>query len=639
MRILRGKSNQEVSSKGFAWFVVGLVLATFFGGAIRTILTSDRVHQRIISELRNRYPQHQFQIEKTEVLLSRGLWPGLGLRLKNLTFRQDVCGKLSFNLEVPQAVLPVNIFSLFKGKVRLGRIELSDGRIHFNYRPCPDEQEASKANGRTAPPRKPMISAPSLDWERASRNLDGLELHNFSLTYERNVTWKILVHSMSVDVDDDLSAKGLLEIQKSLPTGTLSHFVDLDASGDNRVLEWGVRSEFKEGTFKLKGSLDLNSQLMELQVKARQLPMKDIASELHQMGFASKDVRLRAAWLSCELDWNGLFSKPLDMPLTVRECKIEGSYGRVELDEAEVALNRNPIEMKKAATLKVAKLQMQPILEVLGREVLPKVFAKSGVWSGDIQYLNPHAWKVDGHLEGLEVVFSNRSVRGKQIIDSMQTLLKTADNRIEGKLSDIRVRGGEFAGHIDFKLHEDWRNGEFKAQVERLRFSPSIQNLMLGGTVGTLKLDGRGLLQDGELSKWDGELELEQITGEGWQVDGIQLSSRYTPGLFHLMGQAKKARVTPTSPVFSQLTVVKPGEEDVFSWTNLRTEVDVQADRGFLHDLSGYEDENREVWKIRGSWVRDGEFNANLVIGGNRKKIYSLTSEKGALTIQRSNRP
>src|ERR1700677_622547 len=101
MRILRGQSNLEVSSKGFALFVVGLVLATFIGGAIKTVLSSDQVHNRIVTELRTRFPKQEFQLGQTEVLLSRGFWPALGLRVHNLSFKQDVCGKLSFVLNIP----------------------------------------------------------------------------------------------------------------------------------------------------------------------------------------------------------------------------------------------------------------------------------------------------------------------------------------------------------------------------------------------------------------------------------------------------------------------------------------------------------------------------------------------------------
>ena len=151
MRILRGKSDLEVSSQGFAWFVVGLVLATFIGGAVRTILSSDQVHKRIVSELKARFPKHEFTLGKTEVLLSSGLWPGLGLRVQNLSFKQETCDKLSFTLEVPEAILPVDMLSLRKRKVRLGRVELSKGRIHLNYRPCPAAATPNAAVAATAP--------------------------------------------------------------------------------------------------------------------------------------------------------------------------------------------------------------------------------------------------------------------------------------------------------------------------------------------------------------------------------------------------------------------------------------------------------------------------------------------------------
>src|SRR6185312_9227354 len=130
MRILRGRSNLEVSSTGFAWFVVGLVLATFLGGALRVALQSDRVHQRIVSELRERFPKQDIQIGATEVLLSRGVWPALGLRVHDLIVKQDVCGKLSFLLTLPDAVLPLDLLSLRNGTIRLNDVELNGGELH-----------------------------------------------------------------------------------------------------------------------------------------------------------------------------------------------------------------------------------------------------------------------------------------------------------------------------------------------------------------------------------------------------------------------------------------------------------------------------------------------------------------------------
>lgn len=148
MRILRSQSNIEVSYKGFAWFVVGLILATFLGGAIRTILSSDRVQARITSELKNRFPRHEFNIGHTEVLLSRGLWPGLALRLTDVVFKQDVCGKLSFVLDVPQMVLPVDLWRLLQGQPRLGIVDIESGSARLDYRDC----SAKPCRSRAYPP-------------------------------------------------------------------------------------------------------------------------------------------------------------------------------------------------------------------------------------------------------------------------------------------------------------------------------------------------------------------------------------------------------------------------------------------------------------------------------------------------------
>jgi len=636
MRILRGKSNLEVSSKGFAWFVVGLVLATFMGGAVRTILRSDQVHTRIVNELRARFPQHQFQMDKTEVILSRGLWPGLGLRLTNLSFRQDVCGKLSFVMEVPQAVLPVDLLSLRKGKVRLGRVELHDGRMHFDYYPCaenPKAMEESKLSAVDRALKRPALAAPALDWQKVARHLDAIQLDNFTLTYERNVTWRALVHSMRLNLSDELAAHGVMEVRKILPEGHLSHTIDIEASGDGPILQWGIRSEFKEGTVRLKGSLDLNNQVAVIQANARQLPLKDLVSDLHQMGFVERDLRLKTTWLSCGVKWEGSLVRPEEAPIHADDCKIEGGYGRIDLESAEFWLP-NLATLKKPALLKVSKLQMQPLLEALGRQVLPRVLAKPGVWSGELSYLSGDSWRLDGHLEQVEVVFSNRSVRGKQVLERLRTRVERGSGRIEAKVDELQIRGGDFQGELQFTLLEDWRNGDFKAEIAKLRFNPSIQILLVGGVLGELKFSGQGALQAGELGRWSGDFELSQASGAGWEVLGVQGKSRYSPGVFHLEGGAREARILPEWGAYAQLKTVRPESSGAVTWHGLQARVDILGQGGSIESVSGVEKSSQQPWRLKGSWVRDGEFNALLSLGPGKAQTFMLRGEKGLLNVQ-----
>ncbi len=618
--------------RGFPWFVLGLVFATFIGGAVRTVLTSDRVHKRIVAELRGRFPQQEFQIGQTEVLLSRGLWPGLGLRVKNLSFRQDVCGKLSFVINVPEAVLPVDLFALGRGKMRLGHVQLSDGHIHLNYVACPPKSAAPAVE--VAKAKKPMIRAPSLDWNKVSAHLNAIEIENFTLTYERNVTWKMLVPTMRFDFAGDLLAHGQLEIQKSLPFGALSHLVDVEAQGDDRVMNWRVQTEFKEGRVQLKGSLDLNSQGAEITALAHQLPMKDVVAELYQMGFLKRDLRLKATWFSCGLKWEGAIEKPELSPVVAHDCKVEGGYGRVDLEEAELWMAQLA-ELKKPAVIKFNKLQMQPLLEALDREVLPKVLSRPGVWSGELTYSNLASWSLDGSLESVEVVFSNRSVRGKQSIDKLRTKVEYSNSKIQATIDALEIHGGEFAGHLKFNLEEDWRNGEFNADIQKLRLSSSIQNLLVGGVLGNLKFSGRGTLLDGELGRWDGDFELENVAGPGWIAEELQVKSRYSPGVFHLEGQAKSGSLKPEWGYYPQLRVVQPEALDnAVVWRDLIAKVHIQANGGQIHQISGIEGESKQPWRLKGNWARDGEFNAVLFLGRGKTKNFALFGEKDVLSVQ-----
>lgn len=645
MRILRGKSNLEVSSQGFAWFVVGLVLATFIGGAVRTILSSDRVHKRIVSELRARFPQHEFEIGKTEVLLSHGMWPGLGLRVRDLRFRQSVCGKLSFLLEVPEAVLPVDLLSLRKGRVRLGEVGMTNGKIHFDYRPCaPDGSDTigvSSSPARDVPPlnqqlQKPSLNAASLDWRKVGEHLDAITLSNFTITYERNGTWKLVVKRAELDLDDDLSAYGALDVQKILPGGVLSHLVDFQAEGDDRVLKWGVHSEFKEGTINLKGVLDLNNVAGSVRMQARQLPLKDVMSELYQMGFLERDVRLKSTWLSCVLQWEGSLSKPADAPLRAQDCKLEGGYGRVDLENAEVPLD-NPSTLKAPAVLKVQKLQLQPVLEALNRSVLPAVLARPGQWSGELNYQSPMKWTLDGHLENLEVVFSNRSVRGKQMLERLHTEIKKDGARIEAKIDELRVQGGEFAGVLRAALQDDWRSGDFEAQIEKLRLNPSIQYLLVGGTIGELKLKGTGQLVDGELGHWEGQGQLGEIRGNGWQALNVSVHSRFKANVFGVEARAASMQIDSKWVAYPQVKSINPSVGNEVVWKDGQAKLDIKESGGVVHSASAIEETRKNIpWKIKGNWVRDGDLIGILNVGhGSKPPTFVVRGEKdGGLSVQ-----
>lgn len=640
MRILRGQSNLEVSSKGFAPFVVGLIIATFIGGALRTVLSSDQVHRRIVTELKNRFPTHEFQVGQTEVLLSRGLWPGLGLRIRDLTFKQDVCGKLSFVLTVPQATLPLDLWNLWRGKFRVNHVEIDNGGLHIDYHDCALKAvaggvpPATSAKDAEQPGKTPhAVVLPNLDWVKAAEFMDGLDLRGFAITYQKNPTWKLVLNTAYLNLSNDMHGRMQMDVEKSLPFGTINHPVEVEIHGEGRTLDCVIRSDFKEGNVRLTGNVDLDNKAARVKLAILQVPIKELMSEIFQMGLVDQDLKLKGTWLSGAFSWEGLLTNYAAAPIVVQGVRLEGAYGHAELEHAEMWWG-NPDYFKNPAHIKVEKLALQPVIEAMGRQVLPAVLPHLGAWTGTVDFSGPGLWHMDGFLDGTEIIFANQSMRGKQIIDRVHTQVSRTKEAIQGHIDETKVHDGEFAGAIDFILSGDTRSGRFQARIDKLLLSPAIQNILVGGSLGAVSGTGTGELSAGELARWEGEFEIPELSGEGWQAELLQMRTNYSNQTFHLDGKVKTVTTESGWRLYSQMISVNPQLPAHALWRGLNFKVEIQKQRGVLHSVGATEATSGRMWKSHGTWLRDGDFNGILEVGsGKKEESFALHGEKGGLIV------
>lgn len=636
MRILRGQSNRDVSASGFALFVVGLVFATFLGGAVRTLLRSDQIHSRVVTALKQKLPRQSFNIVGTELLLSRGIWPALGLKLRGVTVKQATCDKLSFILEVPELILPIEFVGLVLGEFRLGRVEIPRGNLHLDFKKCEPMPTAidAKLKADIVPPTAPKWtpSPAQINWKEAGRNFSGIEVMDLSITYERNETWKIKVHDAAVDFGEELDAHAHLEIQKSLAFGTLSRNLEFEAQSEDENLHWNVQSDFKEGHVTWTGNWDLKHDAYLTQIQLQQVPLKDAMAEIYQMGFLEREVQMKATWLSCNATWEGQVKNWTEMPLKVRNCRLEGSYGQALLEGADFfpwakSPFINPVR------LQVQRLQIQPVLEAMNRELLPAVLPRLGVWSGIFEFANWQSWNLDGFLEGVEIVFSNQSIRGKQLLNRIHTIASRSADRVVVKVDDVEVQDGLAEGQVDFVLSDDWRSGTFSVQFTELMFSPNIQNLLIDGSAQPFKVMGEGVLQGGELRQWKGTVESRGLVSRGWKLDGLKVSSKYDPGVFHMDITTDSLGLDDRWTLFTELKPLLQPEATQALWTGLKARVEIQAAGGNAQLVSATEAAGRK-WRGRGNWVRDGQLRGQVSVSGpGRDLSASVLGQNGILQI------
>lgn len=623
MRILRGKSSREVSSNGFALFVIGLVLSTFIGGAVRTLLSSEQVHQRVVNAMRERFPRHEFQLGQTEVLLSNGMWPGLVLKVKDLVLKQDVCGKLSFILQVPEAILPVDLWSLKAGPIRLQEVHIRDGHIHLDYRECSQRLEpgaallASPPSSQSA--QETTLEAPSLNWQILGQHLDGVLLKNFTVTYQRNLTWKLALHEADVVFGDDLRYRAVIDVHKSLPFGTLTHTVQIKGDGSGRVLNWDLHSEFKEGRIEWKGGWDLSTNVAQTRLTVRQIPVKDLMAELYQMGFLAQETNLKAAWLTSDVEWSGKMAHYADYPFKFNQLSFFGGYGRLDLVEPSLIKFKGADRFSELAIFKANQLQIHPISEAINVRILPAVISRLGLWTGVFKMQGLQNWSLDGFLENLEVVFSSASVRGKQLIRRIHTVASRNGSVVNGQVDEMQINDGQFFGFITINWDAIKKSGEAKAQIERLSLSPSIQSLLVGGELAPIKIQGEGRFIDQRLEEWTAQAEMAEAKGKGWLGRGLKVQSKSVgkDAAFDL--EANQLQVQPGSKYLEQIKVLVPEFEEGLSWQNAKAQLRLGDSGGEILSLSATQEDLPLHWKGRGSWVRNGDLSAVVSFTGAGK--------------------
>ncbi len=631
--------------------MLGLIIATFIGGAVRTLLGSDRVHQRILSELRSRYPQDDIRIGSTEVLLSSGIWPGLGLKISQLKFKRENCGKIGVTVEAPSVVLPISLWALRKGDVRLGNVELSHGKAHLNYKACPTATPAPGEKLQSAAPDavlevksaapeppKHLWNPPRFDWRQVGRNLGSMELKDVAITFEHEPTWKVYIKEAEFDFGGEFNGHAVVDVQKSLPFGTLNHFLDIEVHGENSVVQFQVHSEFKEGRVLWKGSWDSDTHSAMSRLELSQLPLKEVLNELYLIGVMDKEVQIRSAWLTCQAGWEGSLAAPAEAPVRMRDCKMEGSYGGVQMEEADLY----PLQterFKKPIQLRVQNLQVQPLVEAFNKQILPAVIARLGVWSGQIEYLNKNSWSLDGYLDGAEVVFSNQSVRGKQQIRRIHTVAQRVEGLIAAKIDQLEMSEGNFKGAIEATLNDDWKSGTFTVNIGNISFSPGIQNLLTGGTWSELKLTGNGRVEDGEVSEWKGVLESPIMQGSGWTGEKVVAHAKYQPGAFAVEGRMESLEIGSGWRYYPQVKEHLFVNGGIRKWREIRAKIEIKKAGGEIQSFAAVDAETGKPWRGRGNWQRERELIALLTGSVDGKaKNFAIRAEKGFLTMDEAPR-
>lgn len=123
----RPKSNPlSVTATGWAWLMIGVLLALFLGGAVRALLSERQVRQWIEKKWQQEDPPYFLKFQTARVELSEGWRPRFGLLVRGLELSpKDPCGR-GHRLQISELFLPGPLSVLWGKSLRFGQVRASD---------------------------------------------------------------------------------------------------------------------------------------------------------------------------------------------------------------------------------------------------------------------------------------------------------------------------------------------------------------------------------------------------------------------------------------------------------------------------------------------------------------------------------
>jgi len=541
---------QVNSQRGWKLFLTGILVATFFGGALRLLVSPNQVRFWLEDGISSQGEKLNIEFSEAKILLSQGYLPVFRLHIHDLKISAKETCLTRSTIGIDDVYFPISLFDLFESKFNFGKIEANEIKVHLKPAICeamvkePDGSLGSNLLDRAGQP----LTESSDQYLKSDlgQQIKLILNDRWDIEIANGRKWfkGLLVKSLKISEESESGSRALVQIhdfQFLLPQKNQNIHIEgsLDFSGawskgrslgkiltrleiSREKIDLKLNGQIKEGTFELLGGLEVNTSSFLGDIKLKHIPAAPVFEALDEIGLSTGGLRPERFWISCQGNYRGSLSKLKQEPISISSCVVEGDVGHISIENLKIVPWEQKIEPFK---ISIQKLSLKKLAEALRRTGPDGILTKFGEVSGLIEVQSPQDVVFKGELKNLELFFSNKGVRGSQAVNSLKGELSLKDDRLSWIVSDVDLAGGSFLGMISFNMDREFRKGIIQITVENLVFNSSIQELMTGGSVGPLALFGQAKLEDGLLSQWRGSIGIKNAGGVSWALNGLKYSS------------------------------------------------------------------------------------------------------------------
>jgi hypothetical protein len=508
-------NNVEVS-KAFKRFLI-LLLISIAAGKLFRAAVQDVLDNRW-SYFSRSLKEKGIYASSPQIVFSRFGVPTVGAVIESLTYETQVkC--FEYKISAEQLFLPLRISKLFLFKVEFGTLRIDKTRFSFRESTDCDSNEAFSQTLGEKNSESPFqeVEALKIDNEIQSSvawldslskwfvvhhaRLGRMPIRSFYLqtveVFGENLKEKKVsgVGSMTVDLNKDVQAQLVFE---KLVLGKTSRSVTTEFRAQVEANEQKIQLRgdwaYYEGHLTADFQFDRDENV-RLDLRSTDLPL----SVLNR--WFDTPWTFQFLWFHCGLQITTTKKNWSQAPWNLEGCLITGPYGAVSFEGEKT----NSLKQFDHLQINFKDIQMDRVLNGKDQFPLSGIVKDYGVVNGQMD-VRQNTIEGQWSLKDTSVIFSKKNKRHLQAIDQLKGRFEYKKGIAVIELDSAQIKKGIFEGLVRF-VYDKYKNLiQSTSQIRKLNFSPEIQELLLGGAISPISLEG-DLVMEGQAPIRQGQLK------------------------------------------------------------------------------------------------------------------------------------
>ncbi|MCB0363036.1 MAG: hypothetical protein KDD35_09950, partial [Bdellovibrionales bacterium] len=523
---------------GWFLFAGGVGLSFVAALILRTVLSPAQIRYWVDGAIVNAKLPVKIEFKDVRVEFAEGWMPWLGLVAEDVSVLTNEACSSGFEFKSKDLRLSFSLRSLFRQQFLVHALDLGESQVRSLAPECDNSNQGlvpSKKFPTEAGSSQVLNSVgslPPLKREKIEKlrdqflkvlnqvqhdvmaKMESLRISSLEIVDSRLSEWVLVFRDLQLgsevrDGQHGISMGGGLKMEWVGPNqeyassglGTTLLFESFLSPVSSKI---SISGNYKEGSIYWETLVNWKDLETSFSLDHQQLPLGPLLPFLQNQKIVTEDIQPKYLWLSCKLGFSGKILDLNSTPLWIEPCEIRGDIGRVSAIKWGWYLFRQPAF--DSFEVDLDEIDLRKLMAVFQRVGPSGILSRFGYLNGHIKVNSPQDISLTGEVRDLEMAFSNRGLRGKQLVPFLKGGLLYKNNRISGILSDMELFGGEFKGQMTFNMDPSFRDGALQVAIDRLQFNESIQKLMTGGELNQLSIYGQGKIEKGDLRVWQGDV-------------------------------------------------------------------------------------------------------------------------------------